>query len=395
MMLRILISLSLYLQVINSLRIDEPRNGNRVVYIPRDRLPELRRRLEGTSWIISSVGNEIDTRRLRPRTRPSSTTLKPAVSQNPRRRRVKPTQPPSTTKPPVVVTSPTREGRRTPGTRRRTTPNHIPRSTTTQTTTIRATYPSTTRPVRRTRTTVTTSSTERSTTVWRHPVTTPRSPTTTSRFTTRRTTTHLTIPTTRVESRTRPTTPKPPTTPFRRHRPRYPTAKPTFNPRKITKATDYSSTTESNEVVPPVNTRNGTSETPFTDNCLECICYGSSGCNFDIDYKCYGEDECGPYKIDYAYWYEAGYPGYKGNNEDFHTCAKDRSCAEKAVREYLKINAMDCNNDGGIDCMDYAAIHKAGPESCAKNWVYESKFWSAFSECAGFDEKSMYQKEKR
>jgi hypothetical protein len=140
-----------------------------------------------------------------------------------------------------------------------------------------------------------------------------------------------------------------------------------------------------------VNEKNGTTEIGLTDNCLECICHGSSGCNFDITYKCYGEDECGPYKIDYAYWYDAGYPGYKGNNDDFHKCAKDRTCAEKTVRQYIAINAMDCNKDGTIDCMDYAALHKAGPEYCNSNWVYESKFWNSFSECAGFDEKAMYQ----
>lgn len=122
---------------------------------------------------------------------------------------------------------------------------------------------------------------------------------------------------------------------------------------------------------------------------------GSSGCSFDSSVKCHGEEECGAYRIDYAYWYEAGFPGYKGNDDDFIRCASDRSCAEKAVRAYVTSHAKDCNSDGLIDCLDYASIHKAGPDSCNTDWMYDSKFWSAFSACYGFDEKDMNRRRRR
>jgi len=325
----------------------------------------LRRRSEGNPWVVSS---REDRRRNRPRTSPP---LSDAPSENPRRRRVRPRVQPSSTTTSRPVVFPTRTNRRTPGTRRRrvTVVYNAP--------TTPATVPTTTR--RRTTTTLVTSTTSiprrRATVVYRREGTSTEPPT------------RHTTPLTREVAEPRVTTTLRP-----RGAPRYP-AKPTFNPRKVTAVTEAtsstteipsSSTTESNEVVPG----NFSTTTPFSDACLDCICYGASGCNFDIKYSCYGEDECGPYKIDYAYWYDAGYPGYKGYSDDFHSCAKDKTCAEKTVRQYITRYVMDCNQDGFIDCMDYAAIHKGGPEYCNSYWVYESKFWNSFTECSGFEEKA-------
>lgn len=122
---------------------------------------------------------------------------------------------------------------------------------------------------------------------------------------------------------------------------------------------------------------------PFKESCLECICLGSSGCNYQT--KCEKDGECGPYKIDYAYWYEAGYPGYEGEEDDFKKCVQIKECAETTVKQYVARYTKDCNDDGIIDCIDYAALHKSGPGECSKQWVYESKFWATFSDCHGFD----------
>ena len=96
---------------------------------------------------------------------------------------------------------------------------------------------------------------------------------------------------------------------------------------------------------------------PLNESCLDCLCFASSGC--DPDQKCIGKDgACGPYQIDYAYWYEAGYPGYNGADTDFQKCARDKECAETSVKNYLSRYSRDCNNDGMIDCIDYSALHK-------------------------------------
>lgn len=117
---------------------------------------------------------------------------------------------------------------------------------------------------------------------------------------------------------------------------------------------------------------------------MECICEASSGCNMNT--KCPNKDaNCGPYKIDYAYWYDSGYPNYTGEDDDFQNCAKDKECSETSVRQYLDKFEKDCNKDLTIDCLDYASIHVRGPESCNDNSMYESKYWKTFTECYGFD----------
>ena len=58
------------------------------------------------------------------------------------------------------------------------------------------------------------------------------------------------------------------------------------------------------------------------------------------------------------YWSDAGKPGNTGRSDDFEHCLNDRNCAEVAVRGYMSKWKKDCNNDGVIDCLDFAAIHK-------------------------------------
>ncbi|KAI1292661.1 Lysozyme 1 [Halotydeus destructor] len=135
----------------------------------------------------------------------------------------------------------------------------------------------------------------------------------------------------------------------------------------------------------PTVVKNETMEVvALTSECMECICDASTGCNWD--YKCQSKDgPCGAYKLTYYHWYEAGFPGYEGEDSDFQNCAKDKECSEKAVKAYLDKHSKDCNDDKTIDCIDYAAIHNRGPGSCNDDSMYNSKYWTAFSNCYGFD----------
>lgn len=95
-------------------------------------------------------------------------------------------------------------------------------------------------------------------------------------------------------------------------------------------------------------------------HCLDCICQASSGCKKNI--QCHnsgnGQYYCGPYQISWAYWADAGKPGDAGFANDFEQCLVKKSCSEAAVRGYMKKYGNDCNGDGHVDCLDYAAIHK-------------------------------------
>lgn len=95
--------------------------------------------------------------------------------------------------------------------------------------------------------------------------------------------------------------------------------------------------------------------------------------------RCEGNYYCGQYQLSYTYWAEAGKPGNNQGPRDFEKCARDKSCAEQTVRAYFKKFKRDCNNDGQIDCLDMAALHKGGPTSCSSDWFYKSRYWLAFN----------------
>lgn len=42
-------------------------------------------------------------------------------------------------------------------------------------------------------------------------------------------------------------------------------------------------------------------------------------------------------------------------------------CAARAVQGYMAKFPQDCNNDGIVDCRDYAAIHKLGGYGCSSD----------------------------
>lgn len=107
-------------------------------------------------------------------------------------------------------------------------------------------------------------------------------------------------------------------------------------------------------------------------NCLQCLCQASTGC--DLDKQCVGSN-CGPYLISWPYWADAGRLG-----NDYVSCALNPQCAEATVKAYMDKFRRDCNNDGKIDCEDYAIIHKFGPQ-CGP--VGGDQFWNEFKYCRG------------
>ena len=71
-----------------------------------------------------------------------------------------------------------------------------------------------------------------------------------------------------------------------------------------------------------------------------------------------------------SYWADAGKPGNNGGSNDFEYCLNDKNCAEVAVRGYMSKWKRDCNNDGVIDCLDFAAIHKVLEKSLSFESFY-------------------------
>lgn len=113
--------------------------------------------------------------------------------------------------------------------------------------------------------------------------------------------------------------------------------------------------------------------------CLQCIRNVSSQLGgADVNKRCESY-YCGPLQISYTYWSEAGKPGNNQGAKDFEKCARDKQCSEQTVRNYFKKYKRDCNNDGAIDCLDMAALHKAGPSACSSDWFYKSRYWLAFN----------------
>ncbi|XP_055856062.1 uncharacterized protein LOC129919233 [Episyrphus balteatus] len=101
------------------------------------------------------------------------------------------------------------------------------------------------------------------------------------------------------------------------------------------------------------------------DVCLGCICEAVSGCN--LTRTCTG-DICGLFRITWFYWADSGKRTVNGEAADsptaFENCVFDPICASQSVQNYMQIFQQDCNQDGKIDCYDYATIHKLGGYGC-------------------------------
>ncbi|XP_017107974.1 lysozyme [Drosophila bipectinata] len=122
---------------------------------------------------------------------------------------------------------------------------------------------------------------------------------------------------------------------------------------------------------------------PVTELCLNCICEAISGCNATAVCTNPEKGACGIFRITNAYWVDAGKLTINGENPDaekaFVNCANDPHCAADLVQNYMKKFNQDCNDDGEMDCYDYARIHKLGAYGCHGDLPY--KYQSIFEEC--------------
>ncbi|GAB6024676.1 hypothetical protein CHUAL_009810 [Chamberlinius hualienensis] len=127
---------------------------------------------------------------------------------------------------------------------------------------------------------------------------------------------------------------------------------------------------------PPANTT-------VTNACLHCMCDASSHCQ---PLSCHlvrpGQYYCGPYLISWAYWSDAGKPQDVENDPyAFEKCLINKECAEQTIRNYMDRYARDCNNDGQINCEDFAKIHKSGPFGCNASWIEETNYFKTLKTC--------------
>ncbi|RWS29846.1 Lysozyme 1-like protein [Leptotrombidium deliense] len=90
------------------------------------------------------------------------------------------------------------------------------------------------------------------------------------------------------------------------------------------------------------------------------------------------------FQIDKQYWTLAGRAGYRGAANDFERCVRDKNCAKHTVRAFMNKYSFDCNNDGLIDCFDFALIHRKGAKRCKESEIYTTDYWTRFETCYGF-----------
>ncbi|XP_058819470.1 lysozyme 2-like [Topomyia yanbarensis] len=118
----------------------------------------------------------------------------------------------------------------------------------------------------------------------------------------------------------------------------------------------------------------------LNSSCFRCICEASTGCSNRL--QC-GQGYCGPFSISRAYWIDAGKvvkaqddPNRWGAYED---CANQYDCATHIMTQYMEKYGKDCNNDGLVDCVDYAMLHINGGPTC--HLPLNSDFGRKFGSC--------------
>lgn len=76
---------------------------------------------------------------------------------------------------------------------------------------------------------------------------------------------------------------------------------------------------------------------PVQQKCLGCLCEASSLC--DTTTKCTG-DVCGPFRLTWAYWADAGKPTLNNESKEsttaYSNCASDVYCSALAVQGYMQ-----------------------------------------------------------
>lgn len=126
----------------------------------------------------------------------------------------------------------------------------------------------------------------------------------------------------------------------------------------------------------------------LNDDCLQCICRASSGCDHLLRCITRGTEEkyCGPFQLTEEYWNKAGSPGDQASNFiSFEDCANDADCAVETVTNYMKKYHKDCDGDENITCMDYARLHRLRPDECDNTDKLVNHFdayWAKFQRCA-------------
>ncbi|CAH2043334.1 unnamed protein product, partial [Iphiclides podalirius] len=124
-------------------------------------------------------------------------------------------------------------------------------------------------------------------------------------------------------------------------------------------------------------------DTPVTEVCLGCLCQAVSGCQ--VGQQCDG-DACGLFRITWAYWADAGKPTLAGSSPEapdaYPSCTNDPYCAARTVQQYMRRFGQDCNGDGRIDCLDFAAIHKLGGYGCKADLPF--KFYNTLTQCLDY-----------
>ncbi|XP_021948033.1 lysozyme [Folsomia candida] len=126
---------------------------------------------------------------------------------------------------------------------------------------------------------------------------------------------------------------------------------------------------------------NGGDGQEISDECLGCICHASSGCN--KNQGCTDGGVCGPFLLTWPFWADAGKLMIKGSNPTnaYSDCSNDLYCAAESVRSYARKYAKDCNQDGIIDCEDFARIHKNGPGACGDLQLLQTEYYQKFAQC--------------
>lgn len=133
---------------------------------------------------------------------------------------------------------------------------------------------------------------------------------------------------------------------------------------------------------------NGLINVGLNDDCMQCICRASSGCDDQLRCITRGSEEkyCGPFQLTEEYWNMAGSPNDASNNfNSFEDCANDIDCAVETVTNYMKKYHKDCDGDENITCMDYARLHKLKPNECDNMNKLANNFdayWDKFQRCA-------------
>ncbi|XP_069189561.1 lysozyme-like [Procambarus clarkii] len=122
----------------------------------------------------------------------------------------------------------------------------------------------------------------------------------------------------------------------------------------------------------------------MTDDCLGCLCEASTRCNTSMGCQYDSEKVCGPFLISKPYWIDAGKPVLNERDDPraenaYNNCVHDYTCSVKTIRNYMSKYGKDCNDDGVIDCDDFARLHKFGYTYCSK--PYDPIFRSRFSDC--------------